>query len=171
MHISAKLPDFSPSSGAAFLPTWLPDTANNLFHICNTITFGTMKKGIKLTDSQYYLEIKDLQYRPIFSLGGIHSLREAVRLAADHVQDMDNYAKVYRELKAMQGAFVGAYLLPGKKVRHAFLIIAAYELTNPITDIELVDEAEQIEMEASKRRYMVEFTHPGDNGPEPGSNS
>lgn len=132
-----------------------------------------MKKGIKLTDSQYYLEIKDLQYRPIFSLGGIHSLREAVRLAAEHVNDMDNYAKVYRELKAMQGAFVGAYLLPGKKVRHAFLIIAAYELTNPITDIELVDEAEQLEADiaAGKRRYMIEFTHPGDMGEALGSTS
>ena len=132
-----------------------------------------MKKGTKLSDSQYYLEIKDLQYRPIYSLGGIFSLREAVRLAAEHVQDMDNYAKVYRELKAMHGAFVGHYLLPGKKVRHAFMIIAEYEQTNPITDIELVDDAEQLEADiaAGKRRYMIEFTHPGDMGEAPGSTS
>ena len=86
-----------------------------------------MKKGTKLADVQYFLEIKDLQYQPVYWAGGL-SLREAVRLASNHVMNMDTYSKVYRELRAMQGAYAGLFFAPRgeKKPLTVFVLIREY---------------------------------------------
>ncbi len=113
-----------------------------------------MKKGTKLTDTYYYLEIKDLQNRVLF-LAAFHSLREAVDIASNHVTGMDNYAKVYRELKAMQGAFTGVYfgIVEGfTKPRHAFVTISHFELEDDSE--EQTDRLEYLEtLIAAGRQY------------------
>lgn len=73
-----------------------------------------MKKGEKISDTIYFLEVKDLRNIPVL-LGTSRSLREAVQLASDVVVDMDNYSKVYRESTAMNGVFAGVYFARNQK--------------------------------------------------------
>lgn len=115
--------------------------------IYNIRTFATMKKGAKLKDTQYFLEIKDLEYKPIF-LASVHSLREAVSIASKHVTNMDHYAKVLRELKALNGAFIGMYFAPAEgteALRHAFVLIRAESFPPPKEIAKILDKAERIE--------------------------
>lgn len=67
-----------------------------------------MKKGEKLSDTLYFLEVKDLRNIPVV-LGTSRSLRDAVKLASQYVVNMDNYSKVYREATALNGVFAGVY--------------------------------------------------------------
>lgn len=63
---------------------------------------------IAMREKGFFLEITTLTNRLVYASAG-KSLRETVRLASLHVAGMDNYAKVYRELRAMEGAFVGIF--------------------------------------------------------------
>ena len=52
--------------------------------------------------------IKTLDGRLVFAASD-NSLRESIRLAGLIVKDMDNYAKVRRDIREMDGAFAGIY--------------------------------------------------------------
>jgi hypothetical protein len=69
-----------------------------------------MKKGTKLTDVDYFLEVRDLSHKPIHLSTGT-SLRELVRLATEHVPSMDSYSKVYREMRSHLGVYLGLFVL------------------------------------------------------------
>jgi hypothetical protein len=56
----------------------------------------------------YFLTVKTLSDRLIHA-NSYQSLRETIAAASDFVLNMDNHAKVYREIKEMEGAFVGIY--------------------------------------------------------------
>jgi len=94
-----------------------------------------MEKGKRRADLRYFLEIKDLQYNPVYLASGV-SLREAVRLASEIVTNMDHHSKVYRELRAMNGAYVGMFYAPqgAKKPIHAFVLIREYVNETPEED-------------------------------------
>lgn len=130
-----------------------------VFCICNIIKIWyiyIMKKGSKLNDTQYFLEIRDLQYRPVY-LGGGLSLREAVRLTSEHVTDMDNYSKVYRELKAMQGAFIGLYFaqLGKKEPTKVFVLIQGYFKPSAEQEQQALAEAEQLESDITAGKIEI----------------
>ena len=102
----------------------------------------------KRNDLRYFLEIKDLQYNPVYLTSGV-SLREAVRLASGQVSDMDHHSKVYRELRAMDGAYIGLFYAPrgSEKSIRVFVLIREYINTTPEQDsasIEEIDRQEQI---------------------------
>jgi hypothetical protein len=79
-----------------------------VIHILNITTFDSMKKGEKLSEIVYFLEIKDLYNKPV-TLATCRSLRDAVGYASEFVRDMDNYQKVNRDFRSVDGAFVGVY--------------------------------------------------------------
>lgn len=105
-----------------------------------------MEKGKRRANLRYFLEIKDLQYKPIYSLSGV-SLREAVRLASENVTDMDHHSKVYRELRSMQGAYIGLFYAPmgAKKPIKAFVLIQEYTVTTSEQDLAMLDKIDQLE--------------------------
>lgn len=107
-------------------------------------TFVLMEKGKKRVDLRYFLEIKDLNYNPVYLASGV-SLREAVRLVAEHVTDMDHHSKVYRELREMNGAYVGLFYAPqgAKKPIHVFVLIREYINSSPSEDLEALAQIEQ----------------------------
>lgn len=69
-----------------------------------------MKKGTKLSDVTYFLEIRELSHNPIYLTSG-SSLRELVHAAAAHVPTMDNYSKVYREMRVQLGVYMGLFVV------------------------------------------------------------
>lgn len=69
-----------------------------------------MKKGTKLSDVTYFLEIREMSHNPVYLTSG-PSLRELVRAAAAHVPTMDNYSKVYREMRVQLGVYMGLFVL------------------------------------------------------------
>ncbi len=106
-----------------------------------------MKNAKKSAQSQYYLEIRDLNHVPLFVTRGL-SLREAVRLSHQHVTGMDNYQRVYRQLVAMQGHFAAAYLAystPGPGFHRVYLIIASMQ---PLEDWPEFTKDKQVHDEA-----------------------
>lgn len=105
-----------------------------------------MEKGTKRTDLRYFLEIKDLQYKPVYLAAGL-SLREAVRQASEFVTDMDHHSKVYRELRAMDGAYAGLFYAPqgAKKPIKVFALIQEYINTTPEEDLAAVNEIDRFE--------------------------
>jgi hypothetical protein len=56
----------------------------------------------------YFLTITTLNDKLVFASSD-KSLRESIRLAGLIVKDMDNYAKVRRNIRAMDGAFAAIY--------------------------------------------------------------
>jgi hypothetical protein len=83
-----------------------------------------MKKGTKLADTVYSLEIKSLTRKPAFTSEG-SSLRELVRLVSEIVPSMDTHSKVYREMRDNVGVYMGLFVLPvqKKKPRHVVVTI------------------------------------------------
>jgi len=67
-----------------------------------------MKKGSQLSETVYFLEIKDLYNKPVV-LATCRSLRDAVGYAGELVRNMDSYQKVNRDFRSVEGAFVGVY--------------------------------------------------------------
>lgn len=61
-----------------------------------------------MREKGFFLEITTLNNRLVYASAD-KSLRETVRLASFYVLGMDSYSKVYRELRAMEGAFVGVF--------------------------------------------------------------
>jgi hypothetical protein len=72
------------------------------------VTFVGFNPLIIMSEKGYFLEVTTLDNRLVCAFSD-NSLRETVRLASLYVANMDNYAKVYRELRAMEGAFVGIF--------------------------------------------------------------
>jgi hypothetical protein len=85
-----------------------------------------MKKGSKLIDVTYSVEIKDLSSNIPFSTSG-SSLRELLKVITNYVPTMDNYSKVYREMRTHVGVYMGHFTLPspGKKVRQVVVTISS----------------------------------------------
>lgn len=82
-----------------------------------------MKKGVKLSAYNYKLEISNLSRKPIFTSGGT-SLRELIGLVSDFVPSMDSHSKVYREMRENLGAYMGLFVVSGKKKpRHVVVTI------------------------------------------------
>lgn len=84
-----------------------------------------MKKGSKLSDITYTVEIRDLTYAVPFSTSG-SSLRELLKVITSYVPTMDNYSKVYREMRTHVGVYMGLFTLPsaGKKLRQVVVTIS-----------------------------------------------
>lgn len=80
---------------------------NNL-QICKKPVLSCCSISTTMREKGYFLEVTTLTNRLVYASAG-KSLRETVRLASLHVAGMDNYPKVYRELRAMEGAFVGIF--------------------------------------------------------------
>ena len=93
-----------------------------------------MKKGQKLLESAYVLQVKDIHNKTVG--GGVcRSLRQAVVMASEYVAEMHNYAKVYREFTVMRGAYAGVFfakyngkpselaLMGRKPSKHLFVLI------------------------------------------------
>ena len=92
-----------------------------------------MKKGEKLREIGYFLEIKDVRNRDWVYPIPCRSLREAVEEAARYVQDMDNYLKVYRQCKDSGGVYICSFQsIPtdAKPARLVIVQITAYQLLN-----------------------------------------
>jgi hypothetical protein len=85
-----------------------------------------MKKGSKLIDVSYSVEIRDLASNTPFSTSG-SSLRELLKVVTNFVPTMDNYSKVYREMRTHVGVYVGLFTLPspGKKLRQVVVTISS----------------------------------------------
>lgn len=104
-----------------------------------------MEKGKRRTDLRYFVEIKDLNYNPVYFTSGV-SLREGVRLASEQVLNMDHHSKVYRELRQMQGDYIGLFYAPGgaKKPIKVFLLIREYIDPTPSEDADALDRIESL---------------------------
>jgi hypothetical protein len=89
-----------------------------------------MKKGAKLREDNYLLEISDLDNYQCTIPTSYKSLRQAVADASIFVSDMDSYLKVYRDFTAMNGAYVGVFFskVEAKPRRHFIVKITASEL-------------------------------------------
>lgn len=91
-----------------------------------------MKKGAKLTEDGYLLQITDLDGNGEDNAGTYRSLRQAVADASKDVPGMDNYLKVYRDFTAMQGAYVGVFLTPSDepsaKPAHTLVRIRSFQV-------------------------------------------
>lgn len=93
-----------------------------------------MKKGQKLLEQVHLLQIKDIHNKTVGG-GMCRSLRQAVNMASEYVQDMANYAKVYREYTVMKGAYAGVFfskykgdaffddMIGRKPSKHLFVLI------------------------------------------------
>lgn len=91
-----------------------------------------MKKGTKLTQDGYLLEITDLDGNGEDNAGIYRSLRQAVADASNDVPGMDSYLKVYRDFTALKGAYAAVFLdLPnesGAKPKHILVKIRSFEV-------------------------------------------
>ncbi len=87
-----------------------------------------MKKGSKVSDREYHLEIRELSHKPIH-LASVTSLREAVRLATSFVPNMDTHSKVYREMRDNLRVYIGLFLLShsGKPMHVVVTITTAHD--------------------------------------------
>lgn len=83
-----------------------------------------MKKGSKLSDIHYTVTVTNLHRDSIFTTVGC-SLNELVGSLRDLIPSMDNYSKVYREMRQNVGVYMGLFVLPvaKKKVRHVVVTI------------------------------------------------
>jgi hypothetical protein len=71
-----------------------------------------MKKGAKLMEDGYLVEISDLDNNYWYAPMSTNSLRQAVSYAAEKVQGMHAYLKVYRDFTATKGAYISVFLYP-----------------------------------------------------------
>lgn len=94
-----------------------------------------MKKGSKLSEQSYEVEITDLSHTTSFKATS-NSLRELIRMVQTYVPPMDTYSKVYREMRESLGAFMALYSwpLPGRKIRRVVVHITSAIITE--ADIE-----------------------------------
>lgn len=90
-----------------------------------------MKKGSKLNENAYEVEITDLALKTPFRASS-SSLRELIRLIKTHVPSMDTYSKVYREMRHNVGAYIALFTipLPGKKIRRVVVQITTSNITD-----------------------------------------
>lgn len=94
-----------------------------------------MKKGSKVIENAYEVEITDLAFSSSFKATS-SSLRELIRMIQNYVPPMDTYSKVYREMRENVGVFIGLYTwpLPGRKIRRVVVHITSAIVTE--ADIE-----------------------------------
>ena len=83
-----------------------------------------MKKGSKLSDMRYTVTVTNLHRESVFTAVG-SSLNELVGSLRDFIPGMDNYSKVYREMRQNVGVYMGLFVLPVEKksVRHVVVTI------------------------------------------------
>lgn len=92
-----------------------------------------MKKPAEFRKIAYFLQIKDLRGKDWCTPSPCRSLREAVEEAAQQVQNMDHYKKVYRDFKAMEGVYIASFFskpTDAVPARHVVVQITSYELLN-----------------------------------------
>ena len=90
-----------------------------------------MKKPDEFREIAYFLEIRDIRNRDWVSPFPCRSLREAVEKAAEEVQVMDHYKKVYRFFKDMKGAYISSFFskpTDAHEGRQVIVQITSYEL-------------------------------------------
>lgn len=89
-----------------------------------------MKKGAKLMEDGYLVEISDLDNNYLSAPGMYNSLRQAVAYAAEKVPTMDNYLKVYRDFTAMQGAYISVFVqtFEDAPAEHTIVKIRSFEV-------------------------------------------
>ncbi len=94
-----------------------------------------MKKGSKLSDISYSVEIRDLDHNTPITASG-PSLRELLRVITGYVPTMDNYSKVYREMRDHVGVYMGLFTLPspGRKLRQVVVTITSDTITQADID-------------------------------------
>lgn len=107
-----------------------------------------MKKGEKLSETLYFLEIKDLYNKPV-TLVTARSLRDAVNYASEFVLNMDNYQKVNRQFREMDGAFVGVYFTrkPNEQPRfttHLIVLIHSSKAAENQTVLQKMEEVNEV---------------------------
>lgn len=94
-----------------------------------------MKKGAKLMEDGYLVEISDLDNNYWCAPMSTNSLRRAVSYAAENVQGMHSYLKVYRDFTATNGAYVAVFLAssenPEAKPEHIIVKIRSFEVYTP----------------------------------------
>jgi hypothetical protein len=90
-----------------------------------------MKKGSKLNENAYQVEITDLALKTPFKASS-SSLRELIRLIKIYVPPMDTYSKVYREMGHNLGVYIALFTmpLPGKKIRQVVVHITSSNVTD-----------------------------------------
>lgn len=81
-----------------------------------------MKKGEKLLEKSYLLQVKDLRNKTVGG-GKCRSLRQAVITASEYVDGMDTYSKVHREFNIMNGAYAGVFYAKGKPDRKLLALV------------------------------------------------
>lgn len=94
-----------------------------------------MRKGSKLSDISYRMEIRELgQNTPITASSS--SLRDLLRVIIPYVPTMDNYSKVYREMRDHIGVYMGLFTLPspGRKLRQVVVTIESDTITQADID-------------------------------------
>jgi hypothetical protein len=101
-----------------------------LFFKCETHYIWNMKKGSKLGDYAYEVEITDLAFSVPFKASS-NSLRELIKMIETHVPVMDTYSKVYREMRENVGVYIALFTmpLPGKKIRRVVVHITSANIT------------------------------------------
>ena len=94
-----------------------------------------MKKGSKLVENAYEVEITDLAFNSSFKATS-SSLRELIKMIKTYVPPMDTYSKVYREMRQHLGVYIALFTmpLPGKKIRRVVVHITSTNITE--ADIE-----------------------------------
>ena len=94
-----------------------------------------MKKGSKLSDITYSVEIRDLD-RAIPVTASSTSLRELLRVITEYVPTMDNYSKVYREMRYHVGVYMGLFTLPLPGKKHRQVVVTIMSDTTTEADID-----------------------------------
>lgn len=83
----------------------------------------------------YLVEISDLDGNYWCAPMSTNSLRQAVSYAAEKVQGMHAYLKVYRDFTAMKGAYISVFLVPNEnaeaKPEHKIVKIRSFEVYTP----------------------------------------
>lgn len=111
-----------------------------------------MKKPVEARRFVYLLRIKYLNGKDWVTPIPCKSLREAVEGAAQYVQNMDHYKKVYRDFNAMDGSYIGCFFSNPNQVeapQHFLVQVIGIKLLNP----DEVEEAIQA-LEISKDAEM-----------------
>lgn len=90
-----------------------------------------MKKGSKLAENNYSVEITDLGFNSPFAASG-NSLRELVKLVKTLVPTLSTYSKIYREMQENLGVYIALYTLPmpNKKIRQVVVQIKSLNVTS-----------------------------------------
>jgi len=113
-----------------------------------------MKKGAKLKEDGFLVEISDLDNNYCSAPLTTNSLRQAVSYAAEVVPGMDNYLKVYRDFTAMKGAYVAVFVrsFDDAPDEHTIVKIRSFEVYTEEGLQHVLDYLERISKDEVKPR-------------------